>query len=269
MTELSKRILFSLIAAPLFLLILWLGGWYFKILVIIMALVIQGEMMAMMKTAGYETNSAVTYATGLWIMLFFYLPEALLTGLILFVYLVASETFNSRPKHLERMSVTLLCGIYAPLTLLSLVLLSNIDTGTTGFALALSLVLIVWGNDTLAYFGGKKFGKHLLAPEISPGKTREGFYFGFTGGLLGLLVAYISLPSYPISFAAALPMVIIAGFFGPAGDLAASKIKRVTGVKDSASILPGHGGFFDRFDALMLASPAVYIYVVMLLALRS
>ncbi|MEX0773597.1 MAG: phosphatidate cytidylyltransferase [Balneolales bacterium] len=266
MSELKKRIIFSLIAAPLFLVVMWLGGWYFKGLVVIMSLIIQREMMTMLKGAGYESNTLITYATGLWILLIFLLPHPLLIVFLLFLYIISTETLNQRPKHLERMTSTLFCGIYAPLALLSLILLRDLEPGFTGFALSLTLVFIIWGNDTLAYFGGKRFGKHPLAPDISPGKTREGFLFGFFGGLLGLIAAYVIIPSYPLSFMTALPMVIIVGFFGPVGDLAASKIKRSAGMKDSATILPGHGGFFDRLDALLLASPAVYIYVSLVLS---
>ncbi|MEX1121434.1 MAG: phosphatidate cytidylyltransferase, partial [Balneolales bacterium] len=228
-------------------------------------LFIQHEMMRMFRVAGYESNLIAMHMIGLLVMLFNHLPVPALIGFLIFLYLIVSETFSTKPRHLERMMVTTFCGLYAPFSLLGFILLREAGHNDVGFALTLTLVLTIWGNDSLAYFGGKKFGKNKLAPSISPGKTREGFYFGFLGGLLGLIAAFYLVPGYPFYFLSVLPIVIITGFFGPAGDLAASKIKRATGVKDSASILPGHGGFFDRFDALLLASPAVYVYAVLLL----
>ncbi|MEX0929282.1 MAG: phosphatidate cytidylyltransferase [Balneolales bacterium] len=265
MTELTKRILFALIAAPLFLLMLWLGGWYFKVLVVIIGLFIQREMMLMFQKTGHEQNAFAAYGLGLVTMLFFQLPHPLLIGFLIFLYLVTTETLNLKPGHLDRMVSTLFCGLYAPFALLSLILLREYGMEVTGFALAGSLILVIWGTDIMAYIGGKRFGKNLLAPAISPGKTREGFYFGFLGGLLGLIMASFLIPSYPYEFLYVLPIVIIVGFFGPVGDLAESRMKRSAGLKDSSSILPGHGGVFDRFDALLLASPAVYVYVVLIL----
>ncbi|MEX0684956.1 MAG: phosphatidate cytidylyltransferase [Balneolales bacterium] len=263
MSELTKRALFSAISAPFFLLIIWLGSWYFNVVVIVIGLFIQYEMMTMLKKGGQESNVVLTFMIGLLVMLYGHFPFPLVIGFLIFLYLIISETFATETGYLDRIMSTLFCGLYAPVALLGLILLREIGSNEIGFALTITLVLIIWGNDTMAFFGGKKFGKNKLAPSISPGKTREGFYFGFIGGLIGLFIAYFLIPVYPIGFLYALPIAIIAGFFGPAGDLAASKLKRVTGVKDSATFLPGHGGFFDRFDALLLASPAVYIYLIL------
>lgn len=266
MSELTKRILFSIIFAPLFLMVVWLGGWFFKIMVVALGLLIQREMITMFRIAGYEVNASLCYISGLWVMLFFEIPHPLAIGFLLLVFLMISETFGSRTKYLESLSATLFCAVYAPFTLLSFILLREFGMETTGLALTLTLVIVIWGNDIAAYFGGRKFGKNPLAPDISPGKTKEGFWFGFIGGFAGLIAIFFLMPGYPLTFLTALPIVIIAGFFGPAGDLAESKIKRTAGIKDSSSLLPGHGGVFDRFDALLLASPAVYIYVELVMS---
>jgi phosphatidate cytidylyltransferase len=130
-----------------------------------------------------------------------------------------------------------------------------------GFAITLALILMVWGNDVFAYFGGTTFGKNLLAPGISPRKTWEGFYSGFIGSATGLAIVYFTIEAFPLSYMQALPAILVIGIFGPIGDLTASKLKRSFGVKDSSSLFPGHGGVYDRFDAVMLAAPAMYLYI--------
>jgi phosphatidate cytidylyltransferase len=115
---------------------------------------------------------------------------------------------------------------------------------------------IVWFGDTGAYFVGKSLGKHKLAPVISPNKTWEGSVGGILASLLAgyLATLYITDLSIKIAF----PIAIIAGAMGQIGDLAESMLKRSYGVKDSGSIIPGHGGILDRVDALLFAAPVVF-----------
>lgn len=124
---------------------------------------------------------------------------------------------------------------------------------------------MIWGNDIFAYFGGKSFGKQPLAPTISPKKTWEGFWFGFLGAAVGLLATFYIARVFPVQFWQVFPVVFIVSTLGPAGDLLASRLKRLAGVKDSSALLPGHGGFFDRFDALILSSPFVFFYFHLLM----
>ncbi len=122
---------------------------------------------------------------------------------------------------------------------------------------------VVWISDTAAYFTGKKFGKHKLAPEISPGKTWE----GVMGALLAVLCYAIAIGYYleeTISFVVMLISTVIAlAILGIIGDLFESQLKRQAGIKDSGTILPGHGGVLDRIDALTSTLPvAVLIYLI-------
>ncbi len=166
-----------------------------------------------------------------------------------------SEQFSSR------WLVTLFCGLYAPLGLLLFYEIRLMGGESAGLLLIFTLILMIWGNDMFAYFGGRSFGKHPMAPRISPNKTWEGFASGFAGALTGFLIVYLSAEDYPVSVAAGMPMVLLVSLFGPAGDLIGSRLKRLAGVKDSSHLLPGHGGFLDRFDALIFAAPVVYIYL--------
>ncbi len=123
-----------------------------------------------------------------------------------------------------------------------------------------SLFLTVWSCDTAAYFGGKGLGKHKLAPAISPGKTKEGALFGIIGALFAaVIIHYIFLPA--LDLFDLLVMALMVGILGQLGDLFESMLKRSAGLKDTSTIIPGHGGVLDRFDSLLFVSPWVYFYL--------
>ena len=123
-------------------------------------------------------------------------------------------------------------------------------------------VLAVAAGDTMAYFTGRAIGRRKLAPAVSPNKTVE----GAVGGLLGsvgcaALYAHGFLPGVPVGYAAAAGAAV--GIFGQAGDLFESLIKRAAGVKDSGTLLPGHGGILDRADGILGAGPALYLFAAL------
>lgn len=265
MNELLKRILFAVPAAALFIFITWVGGWYFKAFIILIGFFIQQEVVRLLSSAGSTTDTYFPYSIGLWVMLFPFIPFAFEIGMAIFLLFIAIQTFNTSEDSIMTLSSTIFAGLYAPAGLLCLMLIRDLGTSETGFLLTVATMLMVWGSDVFAYFGGKTFGKRKLAPEISPNKTWEGFFSGYVGCFAGLSIAFYAIPfDLSVSLTMALPMVLLVGTFGPVGDLIESKIKRKAGVKDSSSLLPGHGGFFDRFDALLLAAPAVWIYLKMI-----
>ncbi len=126
--------------------------------------------------------------------------------------------------------------------------------------IVLCIFLLIWCNDTFAYLSGMAFGKTKLFPSVSPKKTIE----GFAGGALVTMI--ISLVLYYFSIIPALTIAMWIGFaliisiFGSLGDLVQSKLKRVAGVKDSGSIMPGHGGVLDRLDSVIYITPIIYLF---------
>jgi len=116
----------------------------------------------------------------------------------------------------------------------------------------LGVILLLWTSDTMAYFTGKAIGKNKLFPSVSPGKTREG---SLGAGFFSILVAIAYANVIDQSIAQWLIIAVVVWIIGTLGDLVESKIKRVQQVKDSGSILPGHGGFLDRFDSLVMVLP--------------
>jgi phosphatidate cytidylyltransferase len=132
-------------------------------------------------------------------------------------------------------------------------------TGREGPVLLLFALVIVWVGDTAAYFVGRSVGKHKLAPQLSPKKTWEGTVASFLGSLVVALV-FARFMTVPLRHL--LAMAALGNVAGQVGDLVESAYKRSAGIKDSGSILPGHGGVLDRIDALILAIPVVWYYVL-------
>ena len=128
-------------------------------------------------------------------------------------------------------------------------------------SIVIGFFALIWANDTGAYLAGIAFGKHKLFERISPKKTWEGFAGGviFAAALAWLLSGWLGVVS-------AIQWIIIAlivSVFGTYGDLVESMLKRSVGAKDSGAIMPGHGGFLDRFDSALLAFPAIYLFIIL------
>lgn len=134
----------------------------------------------------------------------------------------------------------------------------------SGAALLLYLMVLVWATDSGAYFAGRLFGKHKLAPKVSPGKTLEGF---FGGVITALVIAWLVNTYYPlsISFSSIMVASFVAVLASVLGDLTESMFKREAGIKDSGHLIPGHGGILDRIDSLTSAIPifAALIFLIL------
>ena len=130
-----------------------------------------------------------------------------------------------------------------------------------GAAATLLIVALVIVSDSAQYYSGRAFGRHPLAPAISPKKTIEGAVGGLVFGTL--LVVLAGSRVFPDAGRGSLVLLGVAGVvLGVCGDLFESRLKRTAGVKDSSSLLPGHGGMLDRIDALLFVAPAFYVYVL-------
>jgi len=122
------------------------------------------------------------------------------------------------------------------------------------------LFVLIWSSDTFAYFTGKFFGKHKMAPKISPKKTWE----GFAGGVvLTIILAFFIEKLHPDLRGNWIVVGFLVSVFAPLGDLVESQLKRTFGVKDSGNIIPGHGGILDRLDSFMICAPVVYLYFIL------
>ncbi len=187
-------------------------------------------------------------------------------GLILFLFpsaVLIKALFSSAPNNLANAMHTLLGVVYAvfPLALLVTIPASTMLRNGMGYDYfkVLGIIFLIWSNDTLAYLGGSLFGKNKMYERISPGKTWEGTIIGVLGAigvgfLLNLNHTYAHSFVWPC-------IALLVGVFGTIGDLVESMLKRQAGVKDSGSIMPGHGGALDRFDSLIFVTPFVYAFL--------
>jgi phosphatidate cytidylyltransferase len=137
--------------------------------------------------------------------------------------------------------------------------------GTQGPPLLLFAMVITWVGDSAAYFVGRSIGKHALAPHLSPKKTWEGTVASFVGSLI-VALAFARFMTVPLPHL--LGMAAVGNVAGQVGDLLESAYKRSAGMKDSGSLLPGHGGVLDRIDALILAIPVVWYYWILIYSPR-
>lgn len=183
-----------------------------------------------------------------WIWIFAFLPLKFIV-----------ELFRKTPHPFLQIGMHFTAFVYIvfPVSLLFFIPFTH-----TNGALALIFLLMIWTNDTMAYFAGRAFGKHKLFERISPKKTWEGFFGGMicTIGAAFLMHIWYTRMSGPQL--AGMAMIVVV--FGTLGDLVESMFKRSIHIKDSGSILPGHGGFLDRFDAFLLALPFVFVYLVLI-----
>ena len=137
---------------------------------------------------------------------------------------------------------------------------------TQGPPLLLFAMVIIWVGDTAGYFVGRSIGKHALAPHLSPKKTWEGTVASFLGSLI---VAVVFARFMTVPLVHLLAMAAVGNVAGQVGDLLESAYKRSSGIKDSGSLLPGHGGVLDRINALILAIPVVWYYWILVYSPRS
>lgn len=150
------------------------------------------------------------------------------------------------------------CYVALPLSLMCYIPILGSDTWNPWVMVA--YIFIIWANDVFAYLVGMTCGRHRLCERLSPKKSWEGFFGGLAGAVAtGLAAAYALDANYWVWGGLAL----VASLSGVAGDLVESMFKREAGVKDSGQVIPGHGGVLDRFDALLLSAPYVFLYLLL------
>ncbi|MDR0922588.1 MAG: phosphatidate cytidylyltransferase [Lactobacillales bacterium] len=260
----KTRVITAVVALAVFVPIVVKGGLFIQILAALMATVGVYELFRM-KNLDVRSFEGVLSILGAIFLVFpfqnylSFLPENgswylfYLTVLILLGALVISKNSYT----IEEAGFPVITSLYVGVGFQSFVLARQDSLQALFFAL-----FIVWATDIGAYMFGRKFGKHKLAPEVSPNKTIE----GSAGGILSaVVVAAIFLFIYPakdtfnLSTPYILIMTVVFSIFGQFGDLVESSIKRYFDVKDSGNILPGHGGILDRFDSLLFVFPIMHL----------
>jgi phosphatidate cytidylyltransferase len=182
------------------------------------------------------------------------MPAVIVIGLSL-----ALTRGNAMSESLTAAALTLLGGAYIGALAGCMAALRLLPPDGSGPWRLTLLLAVIMASDTTAYLAGNVWGRHRLAPLISPGKTVEGLVGALAGGIpAALVVRAIGLPEMPALHAVALGAAVT--FLGITGDLGESLMKRWAGVKDSGTLFPGHGGMLDRLDSLLFGAPVLYYY---------
>lgn len=179
--------------------------------------------------------------------------------LLLLPLMFVCELYRRRENPAADIAVTLLGVVYVALPFSLLLYLPILATDTWTPWVVVAYVLIVWANDVCAYLVGMSIGRRKLFERLSPKKSWEGFFGGVAGAVGAGFAAGHLLGASPAAWAL---LALVISVTAVAGDLAESMFKRAAGVKDSGSLIPGHGGVLDRFDAMLLSAPFVFVYMI-------
>jgi phosphatidate cytidylyltransferase len=252
------------IGIPILLWLMFIGPeWAYQIVVLLCIARAAHELMRMtMQGASVLYAWGIVSTVGVATTLILGSDVSTLVTMVLVVAGAGTIVSLARPEPLDAAGVRLAWLIAGPFYVGGLLSsLGRLHLADHGGQWVLLAMWIAWASDTGAYFAGRFFGKHKLAPRVSPSKTIEGAFGGVLGSLTGAMAAHFwFMPTLPLFHAIAL--TIVANVLGQCGDLVESLVKRSTGVKDSGSILPGHGGMLDRVDALMFTSTACLVYTL-------
>ncbi|UCF90147.1 MAG: phosphatidate cytidylyltransferase [Desulfobacterales bacterium] len=258
-----KRWITGLVALPFLILLVYRGGILFTLLVTVACILSLGEYYRIVLAPGVKALSNLVALWGYLISLIFLgaahaqRPDLLLALMalnLLAVAFISLFRFKSDRTVMEAVKNQVQGIVYIPFFLSFLVLIRN---DAAGMHWIFWLLCLIFAGDTSAYYVGSYWGRHKLAPAISPGKTVEGALGGLAANLVvGSVFKYYFLPELP--WGASILLFLTAGAAGQIGDLFESELKRLSNIKDSGGVLPGHGGILDRIDALLFAGPVAY-----------
>jgi phosphatidate cytidylyltransferase len=282
-----KRVITALILVPLVLVLIFLGPqwqWLFSLTVAGVAALAGWEYLGLTNRCGAHPPRIATLVALLALFASnFYWPDSdhllAIFGVLGLGLLVYCTFFKPVDEVIADASASIFCLLYTGLTLLSLPALRQPPYGSS--SVLLFLLFVVWAGDTSAYYVGRAWGRHKLAPKLSPGKSWEGAVASVAGSMLiaAALVGLATLQqkpwdsialswlervcpaavlTYPEELWYWLVLAAVVNVAGQVGDLAESALKRSARVKDSGDLLPGHGGVLDRIDALLLAAPVLW-----------
>lgn len=285
--ELGRRVAVAAVGVPVVLSLIWLGGWPLGLLAAAGAGIGTAEFYRLARRCGSEPFAPLGIVGAVGVVLWATaLPDPVqaASGAALILVVVTLAALGAavwlrwpEGSPLVSTSITVTGVVYLGVTLSFIPLLRALPGTGPGAvdgdpiaesAFVLLPLLAIWAGDTAAYFAGRAWGRRKLAPAASPGKTVVGALAGLAGSAAAAgIVAWLGLSassSLRLPVATALAMGVVLGGAGQVGDLAESVLKREAGVKDSGTLLPGHGGVLDRLDALLFALPVTWLLLMSL-----
>ncbi|QQR90836.1 MAG: phosphatidate cytidylyltransferase [Myxococcales bacterium] len=263
MSNLLKRVLSAALLLPALIgLMFYAPPWAFALTVLLAATFSFREYASMLFARTLMIQHAtvlIGLASMLWVLRLSSLGPASvgLLAAMLLLSLSSALFVGKQSENFIRVGWLMLAPVYIGLSLCTVLWLHELERGPWWVLLAMSFA---FAGDTAAYFVGSAFGKHKLAPAISPNKTIEGAVGGLLGSVLAALI-FVLGGLLPLPVLDAVLLALVAGLFGQTGDLFESMLKRAVNIKDSGSLIPGHGGMLDRIDALLFTSAVTWIYM--------
>lgn len=179
--------------------------------------------------------------------------------LLLMPLMFICELYRKQPNPAANIGATLMGVAYVALPLTLLLYIPVMGDAAWNPWLVVAYIAIVWSNDVFAYLVGMSIGRHRLFERLSPKKSWEGFFGGVAGAVVAALLAAHWLGGSAVAWGG---LAVVTAVTAVLGDLVESMFKRAADVKDSGAVIPGHGGVLDRFDALLLSAPFVYVYMI-------
>lgn len=255
-SELTKRSISGAVYVALLVASLWFGPPFFPLFMALVAMGCWWEYLGLIPQKPSPALRLALWIPGFLFALSFVFPWWA-NQAVWAIFLLAVLGFLMGLSKVKLAALCLEAGVGLLFSMLPFWLLSRLSYAEGGaFKPLFMLFVLVWINDTMAYVGGKLFGKRKLAPSISPGKSIEGFVVGWVFAMAAsALLGYFWLQAdgfrWPLFALIFVPLAV-------AGDLFQSYLKRRVGKKDSGRIMPGHGGFLDRFDSFLLAVPLTW-----------
>lgn len=239
-----------------------LGRTAFFFLAVTVVLIALFELMDALRQRGHRPSAPFGVLCGFGMMFAAYLERPAFIGIVIAATLFGSFLLALRPQRGQTPATDAAWTVFGVVWIggggagaVSILMIAPQD----GTFLLIATFLTIALGDIAAFFIGTRFGKRKLAPSISPGKSWEGFGAGICGSLAG--GALFAGLLFDLSLAAGLGIGAIVALLAPAGDLVESLVKRELGIKDSGRLLPGHGGFLDRLDAIIFCCPVVYLFL--------
>ena len=270
LSNFATRMIVNVLGIPAILLLIKKGGVPFATFIALAAVLAQIEFYNLMIKKGFRPWITGGLVSGIAWTAASYLAQGLMFPLMILIILLHMGTmlFKSTENAAGNMAVTIFGFLYIPVMLSILIFLRESPKQFggdyhEGSQLVMIIFASIWICDSLAFLFGKWLGKKKIAPSISPGKT----WAGCIGGLLGaiatvVLINYLGWKPAYLQLKDLIVIGLIAGIFGQSGDFIESVFKRDANVKDSSSLLMGHGGVMDRFDSFLFAPAFVYLYLL-------
>ena len=269
-SDLIPRVITALVALPLLIaLIAFAPHWGFFLFILLAGGISIWEFCGITFAKEHPSGRIVTLLLGLGLMTVLYFAEAFflpaLIAVVLLIFLFYLFFFGEQSRVTHQIGSSITAILYGGILLTFIAMLGR-EAGEAGWMWIILTLALVWSSDTGAYFAGRAFGKRKLYPSVSPNKSVEGSIGGllatiaFAFGFDALFAHFFAETWTPIPPHLLLLLAIPANILGQTGDLAESLIKRAHDVKDSGTIIYGHGGILDRIDALFFATPWVYYF---------